>query len=206
MPKWKQIEDQLKFRVSECPPTPWGRTQEDNWDQQTTFIYRIHEWKELQRKVENMSPDMSAYAINRWFNFWSARAVEEIFCALPRVYPNQNKYDKLVDFTLHGIKFDLKTSVFPKGYPRSIEFAMKNKKDLVLWLYENQSQAQRHHMHNRLFIVLHAKNGVHWRLRADIERIAQIVHEYVRNFNPSNLINFENNGHVVVSDIIWFLA
>ncbi len=206
MSNWSQIEEQLQLRVSECPPSPWGRKQENDWDRQTAFIYGIHAWEELQQRVEKMPSDVASYAINRWFNFWSAQAVEEAFCALPGVYPNQNQYDKLVDFTLHGIKFDLKTSVFPKQYNRSIEFAMKNKKDLVLWLYDNQSRQQRYHMKNRLFIVLYAENGEHWRLRAEIGRMAQVVREYVYSFEQSNLINFESNSKVVLSDIIWFLA
>ena len=206
MSNWKHIEDQLQLRVSEHPPTPWGKKQSNDWDQRTNFIYHINEWEELKLVVKEIPEDLSAYAINRWFNHWSALAVEGIFCDLPGVYPNKNQRDKLVDFTLHGIEFDLKTSVFPKGYRQSIEFAMENKKDLVLWLYESQSQQQRHHMGNRLFIVLYEENGEHWRLRADIEHLEQVVHRYVQNFNETNLIQFKNNGQIIVSDIIWFLA
>ncbi|MCK7522579.1 MAG: hypothetical protein MZV64_35295 [Ignavibacteriales bacterium] len=81
------------------------------------------------------------YTINRWYNFWSAQAVENIFCSLPNVKPALDSKDRLVDFTINGVSFDHKTSIFPKNFPYKIDEAIKKTDELIKWLYKNQSQA-----------------------------------------------------------------
>ena len=71
------------------------------------------------------------YSLNRWFNFWSAQAVEKIFCSLPNVQPALDEKDKLVDFTIDGVKFDHKTSIFPKNFPYPINEAVKKTDELI---------------------------------------------------------------------------
>jgi hypothetical protein len=77
------LEHELKRRVNEYPYTPWGRKQADQWDKTTNFIYLTNQWDNLLRVVNDMPADVKNYAINRWFNFWSAIGVETIFCDLP---------------------------------------------------------------------------------------------------------------------------
>jgi hypothetical protein len=80
------LESELKKRLS-YPPTPWDRRQNNAWDKETGFIYQIKTWEGLLAKVQGFSRDKCHYAVNRWFNFWSARGVEEIFCRQPGVVP-----------------------------------------------------------------------------------------------------------------------
>ena len=68
----------------------------------------------------------ATYAINRWFNYWSATGVETIFCSLPGVIAAKNPKDRLVDFSIQNITFDHKTTVFPNGYQQSPRFAATN--------------------------------------------------------------------------------
>ena len=92
------------------------------------------------------------------------------------VIANQNKYDKLIDFRINGIEFDHKTSVLPKGFQKSYQYAKKHKKELTEWLYKNQSQEGRKHLKNRLFIVLyHLKSQQHWKLKAEISLLKKTV-------------------------------
>ncbi|MBN1220244.1 MAG: hypothetical protein JXM69_15050 [Anaerolineae bacterium] len=205
MPSIEQIEAQLQQRIVAYPPVAWGRKQNDNWDQQTNFIYHVYRWNDLQRRIRAFTPSLRQYAINRWFSFWSAKAVERIFCELPGVTANLNQYDRLVDFTILGIKFDHKTSVFPQGYGHSLEFARKNRMHLVKWLYQHQSRQQRYHTANRLYVMLYANDGAHWKLRADISGLRQVVREYGASFDPSRLESLSIGGGQVLSDIVWFV-
>jgi len=203
-----KYEKELKKRLPY--PYVWGRKQNDYYNGRTDFIYKIFNFDKLLEIIdENFLgredyKDYFNYSINRWFNFWSAMAVEKIFCSFPSVTAEVNSWNKLVDFEIQGIKFDHKTSVFPRRYPKSIEFALDNHRDLINWLYENQSQQQRKHLKNRLFIVLYDKNGSQWKLRAEIIFLRKLIEKYVNNFDEAKLLKFSfKNNEPTLSDIIW---
>ena len=203
MPGIEQIEVQLQHRLVEYPQAAWGRKQNDAWDHQTNFIYGIYRWDMVKQRVNKLDAPLREYAINRWFNFWSAQAVERIFCELPGVTANLNQYDRLVDFSIVGIKFDHKTSVFPKQYGHPLQFARENQAHLIQWLSQNQSRQQRYHTANRLFILLYASNGEHWKLRADISGLRRVIRQYVGRFDPAELAQFSVDHRRVLSGIIW---
>ncbi len=199
-----QVELELKKRIVDYPTVDWGRKQSDDWDKATNFIYHLATWSELQAEINYLAQPVKNYAVNRWFNFWSAQAVEQIFGALPGVTPHQER-DKLVDFSLHGLQFDHKTTVYPKGYERTARYAFYNRCDLIYWLYQNQSQQGRYHLGHRLFIVLWAGDGEHWKLRADILALQRIITRYVQTFDKANLTQVQLNGHMAWSDLIWYV-
>jgi hypothetical protein len=174
-----QIEKELKKRLSY--PYKWGRKQNDHFDKHTNFIYRIPSFEEVLKEIENKflsdkeHQNIANYALNRWYNFWSAQAVEKIFCSLPNVKPAIDEKDRLVDFTIlpdgrqvDSVTFDHKTSIFPKNFLFPVDEAIKRTDELIKWLYKNQSQQQRKHLKNRLFIVLYSSDGEHWKLKAEI--------------------------------------
>ncbi len=203
-----QIEIELKKRLKY--PYKWGKKQSDDFDKRTNFIYKVFYFDELVKKInqqfkqDNNYKSLANYALNRWYNFWSAMAVEKIFCSLPNVKPALNKYDKLVDFKINGIKFDHKTTVFPQAYNQSVQYAKNNTKDIVKWLYINQSQQQRQHYKNRLFIILHNSNGEHWKLKAEISLLEKYIINYVTNFSENSLTSlYRKNGDKILSDAIW---
>ncbi len=144
------------------------------------------------------------YTINRWYNFWSAQAVENIFCSLPNVKPALDSKDRLVDFTIDGEAFDHKTSIFPKNFPYKIDKAIKKTDELIKWLYKHQSQQQRKHLKNRLFVVLYSKDGEHWKLKSEIAWLKDRIEKYMLGFNPKYLLKFNfEKGKETLSDIIW---
>jgi hypothetical protein len=204
-PTLEQIEAQLQARVAGYPYTAWGRQQNNEWDQRTRFIYHIPHWEALQQKVALLEKSLADYAVNRWFNFWSARAVEQIFCALPGVTPQLNPYDRLVDFSIQNIQFDHKTTVFPEEYPYSPEFSRYYPAHLIRWLYRHQSKQQRYHRRNRLFIILYATDGEHWKLRAEISGLAEVITRYVVNFQPAQLAKIYLSQEEILADLIWFV-
>ena len=202
------IEKELKKRL--LYPYKWGRKQNDLYDKLTNFVYKIPSFEGILNETENRfykdkeHQNIANYALNRWYNFWSAQAIEKIFCSLPKVKPALDEKDMLVDFTIDGFTFDHKTSIFPKNFPYPIEEAIKKTDELILWLYKHQSQQQRKHLKNRLFIVLYSSDGEHWKLKAEIFWLKERIEKYMRGFNPHYLLKFQlENNQETISDVIW---
>ncbi len=203
-----QIEKELKKRLAY--PYKWGRKQNDQFDKLTNFVYRISFFEEVLKEIEirfrkdKEHQNIANYALNRWYNFWSAQAVEKIFCSLPNVKPALDEKDRLVDFSIDGVTFDHKTSIFPKNFPYKIDEAIKKTDELIKWLYKNQSQQQRKHLKNRLFIVLYSSDGEHWKLKADISWLKERIEKYMEGFNPHYLLKFQlEKNQETISDVIW---
>jgi|SRR5690625_502374 len=207
--KYLEIELQKRWKY----PYQWGQKQNDFWDDLTNFIYKTNSWEDLVSYMKSTSEiykldkkKVFQYAANRWYNFWSAIAVENIFTTMEGVTPALNSKNRLVDFSIFGIDFDHKTSVFPKKFNKSISYSQSHKRELIFWLYKNQSQQKRKHLKNRLFIVVYDQQGEHWKMKACLNDLKVIIQQYVQNFNPGQLEKFEfEKGETCVSDIIWAL-
>ncbi|HEY6625480.1 MAG TPA: hypothetical protein VIZ21_00850 [Ignavibacteriaceae bacterium] len=202
------IEKELKKRLPY--PYKWGRKQNDEFDKLTNFVYSIPSFDEVLKETENRfnkdkeHQNIANYALNRWYNFWSAQAVEKIFCSLPNVKPALDEKDRLVDFTIDGFTFDHKTSIFPKNFPHPIEEAIKKTDELILWFYTHQSQQQRKHLKNRLFVVLYSSDGEHWKLKSEISWLKERIEKYMQGFNPHYLLKFPlEKNQETLSDVIW---
>lgn len=203
-----EIEIELKKRLAYR--YKWGMKQNDDYDRQTNFIYHTFSFENLLLEIQNRFKEKNSnnnianYTLNRWYNFWSAQAIEKIFCSLPSVKPALDEKDKLVDFTIQGVTFDHKTSVFPQNYPQELTTAYSKSDELIRWLYKNQSQQQRKHLKNRLFIVLYSNSGEHWKLKAEITWLKKIIQNYLIGFNPAFLFRFSfEKDYETLSDIIW---
>jgi len=202
------IENELKKRLSY--PYIWGRKQNDEFDKLTNFIYRIPTFEVVLKEIDTKFKkdkehgNIANYTLNRWYNFWSAQAVEKIFCSLPNVKPALDGKDRLVDFSIDGVTFDHKTSIFPKNFPFGIEEAIKKTDKLIVWLYKHQSQQQRKHLKNRLFIVLFSPDGEHWKLKAEIAWLKERIEKYMEGFNPHYLLKFPlEKDQETLADVIW---
>lgn len=198
----QRLERELKKRLAY--PYSWGRKQSDSWDRETHFIYEIRLFSQLEERISTLSPELRNYALNRWLNFWSAKGIEQIFTTHPNVVACQNEYDKTVDFYINNIPFDHKTSVFPKGFQKDISYALEHKRDLIEWLYKEQSQQGRLHFKNRLFVVLYDKeSNEHWKLKAEISLIKQKIDNYINCVVPFEKFHFGKDE--ILSDIIWII-
>lgn len=207
-PSLKEIENELKKRLAY--KYKWGQKQNDSFDKLTDFIYNTFSFEDLLKVIETKFKSEKDYdlyfnyTINRWYNFWSAYAVENIFCSLPNVKPALDRKDRLVDFTIDGVSFDHKTSVFPKNFPYKIDEAIKRTDELIRWLYKYQSQQQRKHLKNRLFIVLYSNDGEHWKLKSEILWLKDRIEKYMIGFNPDYLMKFKfEKDKETLSDVIW---
>ena len=198
----QRVETELTKRTDY--PYHWGRKQSNSWDHQTNFIYRTYSFESLLKKTKNLNQNLTDYALNRWYNFWSAMAVENIFSLHKNVVPNKNSYDKFIDFTIDNIPFDHKTSVFPKGFHHNFKYAKENKKELIKWLYDNQSQQGRKHLKNRLFLILYDDiNKQHWKMKSEIMLLKKEIDLYINNFSEKKLQIFDFGEDAVFSDILW---
>jgi len=208
----KLLETELQKRF--IYPYVWLRKQNDAWDVSTQFIYDVFNFDTLITQIKihynNLKTDTSFveyfnYALNRWYNFWSARAVEQMFTESPKVQIHKNRYDKYIDFWLENLPFDHKTTVFPKGFKKDFNEALKCKKELALWLYKNQSREGRRHFKNRLFVVLYSTEGAHWQLKANLDLINSCVKKYIQNFHAEQLISlsFKSEKKATLTDIIF---
>lgn len=203
------LEEELKKRTR--LDYFWGRKQDDKFDKQTNFIYKTASFELLLDIIEitfKNNPQYrfyKNYALNRWFNFWSAKGVENIFCEHENVKPHLNAFNKFTDFYIENIPFDHKTTVFPKGFGKSVPYGILHKSELIAWLYKNQSQQQRKHHKNRLFIVLanYQEEDVHWKLKSEIGWLKEIISAYLLNFDRSKLYSFTFENTEVYADIIW---
>lgn len=208
----KILETQLQKRLTY--PYHWYRKQNDVWDKTTRYIYKIFSFEDLliqikcQFKLLKTDTSFEAYfnyAINRWYNFWSAKAVEQMFTKNTKVRANKNTYDKYVDFWINSIPFDHKTSVFPSGFKKDFDYAKSHKSALTKWLYDNQSKQGRMHFKNRLFVVMYQQDGHHWQLKAELKLINSEVEKYLQNFKTDNLINlsFKTEKEPTLTDVIF---
>jgi hypothetical protein len=205
----EQIQTELVKRLSYR--YKWGQKQNDLWDGYTAFIYETLLWETFVERMKQVTTieklekvRLFDYAANRWFNFWSAVGVEQIFSELERVEKVKNSKDSEKDFLLNGIPFDHKTSVFPRNFSEDFNYALQHKKELIQWFYKHQSKQKRFHLKNRLFIVVHATDGAHWKLKANLRALKTEIKKYENNFSQAQLqrLTFAN-GVTALSDIIW---
>lgn len=201
-------EQELKKRLTHL--YEWGQKQNDEWDNLTDFVYHLFSFEALVKEVETRFQhearykELYNYALNRWYNFWSAKAVEQVFCSLESVTPARDGKDRVRDFKIGHISFDHKTSIYPRGFNRDLEYGQTHPRELIEWLYKHQSQQRRKHFENRIFIILYASDGQHWRLKAEINWLQTLIKLYVDGFDESKLhqFNFESETETF-ADLIW---
>ena len=201
----QSLESELKKRLDF--PYNWGRKQSDEWDRKTKFIYQTQDFESLENQCKDFDNELRNYAFNRWLNFWSAKAIEQIFTNYPNVRKEENQFSKTVDFYISEIPFDHKSSVFPKQFGQSLDYAIEHKKELIEWLYQNQSQQGRKHLENRLFIIFFdEKNGEHWKMKTELSLIKEKIEDYLGNFSKDNLVSLNLDSREILSDVIWIKA
>ncbi len=201
------LEKELKKR--HAYPYRWYRKQNDLWDGYTNFIYETTSWEKLIDKIKEVylkyglnKNEIFQYAANRWYNFQSAKAIEDLFCSSDGVIPAKEK-DPDKDFFINNIPFDHKTSVFPEKFGYPYDWAIRNERKLIQWLYKNQSKQKRFHLKNRLFVIVYDPKGNHWKMKAELNLIKDAVENYLQNFDASMLYSITFDDHQIESDIIW---
>lgn len=199
-----ELKEKLKYGYE------WWRLQNNERDGKTKFIYNIWKRDKLIEKLKEIYKDswgnkkeLFNYASNRRYNHWSAYWIELIFKNHPKVREELDQFHKSIDLYILDIPFDHKTSVYPWAYNKPIEYAQKNKRDLINRLYLNQSKQQRFHMKNRLFVIVYNKNWEHRKIKSELTFLKKIIYKYLDDFDIQKLEKFKFDWENVFSDIIW---
>ena len=110
-----------------------------------------------------------------------------------------------VDIFFNGQPFDLKTTYLPRGY--SIDEAIKNPKQLAVWMYENQG-AQRFGADNRLFVILADKNNLEesWKLKRDFDFVFSKIDEFFNRTEVSTddeiVFTFKKKTYITITKVL----
>ena len=149
------------------------------------------------------------YALHRWYNFHISIYCEQLFVELGAVKERDNK-NREVDIYVENIPFDVKVLVYPNAlsnHPYDLK-TRNGKNSMIRWLYKNQSQQQRKHLKNRLFIVCDGKTQYdNLCFKSDFEQIRKKIKTYLDDVkkNRFNEMIIKDNGKLysVKSDIIY---
>ncbi len=189
----KLISDKdLKQELLKVKEFKWGVVQ-GQLDQkiQTEYVRRFVRYEDLINGVKSkLHDDITHYVIATWFNHWTTVLIEDHISQHSKVIPTlKNNFG--VDIFFDNQPFDLKITYLPKDF--TLEQVLKNPKDLIIWLYENQG-AQRFGADNRFFVVLASKNNLEesWKLKRDF------------NFVFNEIDKFFNSASVSTKDEIVF--
>ena len=172
---------------------------------QAEYVSVFVRYDDLLNSVKaQLHEDVTKYVICTWFNHWTTVWIEEHISAHPKVVPTL-KNIKGIDIFFDGQPFDLKVTYLPRDY--SVFDAMKNPKDLAVWMYENQG-AQRFGSDNRFFVVLLDKNNPErsWELKRDFSLVFQKIDNF---FNQEKVLKtdevifvFNKNTYTAVSKVL----
>lgn len=189
----KLISDKnLKQELMKVKDFRWGVVQ-GQLDQkiQTEYVRKFVRYNDLINGVKGkLQDDITHYVVATWYNHWTTILIEDHISQHPKIIPTlKNNFG--VDIFFDNQPFDLKITYLPKGL--TLEQILKNPKDLIIWLYENQG-AQRFGADNRFFVVLASRNNLEesWKLKRDF------------NFVFSEIDNFFNTASVSAKDEIIF--
>lgn len=185
----------------------WGVVQ-GQLDQkiQSEYVRKIFRYDDLINNVKATLHDaVTSYVICTWFNHWTTVLIEEHISQHLRVIPTL-KNIKGIDIFADGQPFDLKITYLPKDY--SVNDAMKEPKNLAIWMYENQG-AQRFGSDNRLFVVLLDTNHPEesWKLKRNFPLVFAKIDEFFDKIKVTTqdeiVFGFANKTYTTVSKVLF---
>ncbi|MFH1230731.1 MAG: hypothetical protein V1709_04455 [Planctomycetota bacterium] len=199
-------EDLIKelHRVKEFS---WGVVQ-GQLDQkiQSEYVRKIVRYDDLINNVKaTLHSEVTSYVICTWFNHWTTVLIEEHISQHQRVIPTL-KNIKGIDIFVDGQPFDLKITYLPKDY--SVSDAMKEPKNLAIWMYENQG-AQRFGSDNRLFVVLLDTNKPEesWKLKRNFPLVFSKIDEFFNKIKVTTqdeiIFGFASKTYTTVSKVLF---
>ena len=203
----KLISDEaLKQEVLKVKEFRWGVVQ-GQLDQkiQTEYVRRFVRYEDLINGVKSkLHDDITHYVIATWYNHWTTVLIEDHISQHSKVIPTlKNNFG--VDIFFDNQPFDLKITYLPKNF--TLEQVLKNPKNLIIWLYENQG-AQRFGADNRFFVVLASKNNLEesWKLKRDFDFVFSEIDKFFDNASVSTkdeiVFSFKKKTYTTISKIL----
>ena len=203
----KMISDnELIKEVQKVTDFNWGVVQ-GQLDQkiQAEYVRKFFRYQDLINGVKSkLHDDVTSYVIATWYNHWTTVLIEDHIGLHPKIIPTlKNNFG--VDIFFNGQPFDLKTTYLPRGY--SIDEAIKNPRQLAIWMYENQG-AQRFGADNRLFVILADKNNLDqsWKLKRDFDfvfgKIDQFFNDATVSPKDEIVFTFKKKTYTTISKVL----
>lgn len=201
-----ELENELK-KALKYISADW-KMQNNYQDYRSNFIYKVKTVDECVQLAKENNIDIS-YVLHRWYNFNTSIYCESLFVEYGAVKEKDFR-SKEIDIYINNEPFDIKVSVYPKAlsnHPYDLK-TREGKDAMIKWLYEHQSQQQRKHLKNRLFIVCDGKTQYdNLCLKSDFNQIKNKIKNYIDEvnrigFNELEIID-DNNVYKVKSDIIY---
>lgn len=203
----KLISDEdLKQELRKVQEFRWGVVQ-GQLDQkiQTEYVRRFVKYEDLVSGVKSkLHDDITHYVIATWYNHWTTVLIEDHISQHSKVIPTlKNNFG--VDIFFDNQPFDLKITYLPKDF--TLEQVLKNQKDLIIWLYENQG-AQRFGADNRFFVVLASKSNLDesWKLKRDFSFVFGEIDKFFNTASVSTkdeiIFSFKGKTYTTTSKIL----
>jgi len=199
-------DNELIKEVQKVTDFNWGVVQ-GQLDQkiQAEYVRKFFRYEDLISGVKSkLHDDITSYVIATWYNHWTTVLIEDHIGLHPKIVPTlKNNFG--VDIFFDGQPFDLKTTYLPRGYP--IDEAIKNPRQLAVWMYENQG-AQRFGADNRLFVILADKNNLDqsWKLKRDFDFVFGKIDQFFNNATVSPkdeiVFTFKKKSYTTISKIL----
>jgi len=199
-------DDDLKNELMKVKEFKWGVVQ-GQLDQkiQREYVREFVRYEDLINGVKNkLHNEIINYVIATWYNHWTTVLIEDHISQHPKVIPTlKNNFG--VDIFFDNQPFDLKITYLPKDF--TLEQVLKNQKDLIVWLYENQG-AQRFGADNRFFVVLASKNNLEesWELKRDFDFVFGKIDKFFNVASVSTkdeiIFSFKKKTYTTISKIL----
>ena len=205
----RELKGELEKALNIMKDT-WQR-QNNTDDNLTNFIYNCNSLDEIIKVSKSKNLDLN-YVLHRWYNFKTSDACEKIFEFYGAI-KEKNPTHHDIDFYIANEPFDLKLTVYPYALKNTgiyYDLTKTNEKNkLIEWFYLNQSQQNRKHMKNRIFIVCDGSNNM--KLKSDFSKICKEVKLWIEpylnkektpSFNTLIIKDIDDKEYTVKSDII----
>ena len=186
----------------------WGGKQNNLDDKNTSkLVYNTETFEELLERSTDIEESIAPYLVYRWYNFKCESFVKSVMASHPLVKLENDEKHKTIDLYIDGLAFDLKNSVYPKGYEIDINEAIEDKRSLIRWLYKNQSTDQRHHKASRLFLVYYDTiENKHNLVKSNCKLIESSVLSYLNSFSIEKLLRLTTKkNEPQYSDVIFII-
>ncbi|MGC8742986.1 MAG: hypothetical protein ACP5T0_03805 [Verrucomicrobiia bacterium] len=197
-------DEELIKELHKIEKFSWGIVQ-GQLDQkiQMEYVRKYYRYDDLIKNIKStLHDDVTNYVMCTWFNHWTTVLIEEHIGLHPKVIPTV-KNIKGVDIFFGDQPFDLKITYLPRGYSCDIN----NKKDLAIWMYENQG-AQRFGSDNRLFVVLIDENNPNdsWKLKMDFDLVFKEIDDFFNNESVSGqdeiIFRYGRNTYTALAKVL----
>lgn len=199
------LEVQLKKRWSY--PQNWNFKFNSDWESRINFVYETSNFEDILNKTESLSEPLAQYAVNRWYNFWSMKGVHHIFLRHPAATPPAEPGNDSDEFILQQVPFRIKLHVYPYHFARTLRYAICHEEELLYWLYHKTVNNHATFFKNHIFIMLYNRDGEHWTLKAELQKIGKKLKGYLDQFDVhrSFRLHFAENK-LCYADVIWLIS